>query len=111
MSDMKDYMYYTDDNGVECQEEIIFYTFTNKDPAEVRFLTPSGIYMYKASYITHEELETLPKPAIISKCNSFYRYTGDCRIENYMSWLKPYKEISAKWENVYNIDRICLSVI
>ena len=109
---MKDYMYYTDDNGIECQEEIIFYTFTNKDPVEIRFLTPSGIYMYKASYITHEELEALPNPKIVvPKCNKFYKYTGDSRIENYMVWSKPQKEISADWESVYNIDRIVLSIL
>ena len=108
---MKDYMYYTDDNGVECQEEIVFYTFTNKDPVEIRFLTPSGIYMYKASYLTHEEMEVLPNPKIITKCNRFYKYTGDSRVESYISWLKPYKEISAKWENIYNIDRIVFSIL
>lgn len=108
---MKDCMYYTDENGVECQEEIIFYTFTNKEPVEVRFITPSGIYMYKASYLTHEEMEVLPNPKFITKCNKFYKYTGDSRIESYIAWLKPYKEISAKWENVYSIDRICLSII
>lgn len=108
---MKDFMYYTDENGIECQEEIVFYTFTDKDPVEIRFITPSGIYMYKASYLTHEEMEVLPNPKIITKCNNFYKYTGDSRIENCIAWFKPYKEISAKWENVYNIDRICLSVI
>lgn len=109
---MKDYMYYTDENGIECQEEIIFYTFTDKNPVEIRFITPSGIYMYKASPITYEEMEILPKPRIIiPKCNKFYKYTGDSRIENYISWFKPYKEISARWENVYNIDRIVLSII
>lgn len=104
---MKDCMYYIDDNGIECQEEIIFYTFTNKDPVEIRFITPSGIYMYKASYLTLEEMEVLPN----TKHNNFYRYTGDSIVESRLSWFTPYKEISAKWENVYNIDRICLSII
>jgi hypothetical protein len=105
---MKDCMYYVDKNGVECEEEIVLYTFTSENPIEIRFLTPSGIYMYKESSLTHEQLESLSKSKLIINSNKFYKYTGDTEVASSMSWFKPHKEISAEWENVYNIDRICL---
>lgn len=101
---MKDYMYYTDDNGVECQEEIVLYTITSEKPTEIRFLTPSGVYMYKEPNPTDKEL--LPNPRLVIFRNKFYKYTG--QTWSYMNWVKPYKEVEAKWEDVYNIDRICL---
>ena len=105
---MKDCMYYIDKNGIECQEEIILYNFTSESPIEIKFLTPSGIYMYKELSLIHEELEQLPKSKFITSYNKFYKYIGDTEVESYIALLKPYKKISAKWEKVYNIDRICL---